>query len=217
MINTHTFFFFYLLSLWFWGSEPCIWVQICCHLLISFPFSPTWSYNVSLLEEWLRSRGVLSGGAVAALEPLIQAVQLLQSGKKTEADAQALVQTCTALSSQQVALCSSTVKRDFSEVVSHLTSDWLQIVRILTLYTPHSDLDERVTLNFIRSIQVCPRRTSRFHPPLTLWASCQLSVSCRVFSRHALMASPHNFYWMSEECSPLHFPIHLPPPSMLSS
>lgn len=30
----------------------------------------------------------------------------------------------------------------------------LQIVKILTLYTPHSDLDERVTLNFIRTVQV---------------------------------------------------------------
>lgn len=76
------------------------------HLLFGL-FSLTCRYNVSLMEEWLRSRGVLSGGAVAALEPLIQAVQLLQTGKKTEADAQALVQTCTALSSQQVALCSS--------------------------------------------------------------------------------------------------------------
>lgn len=62
------------------------------------------SYNVSLLEEWLRSRGLQAGGAVATLEPLIQAVQLLQAGKKTEVDARALVQTCTALSSQQVGL-----------------------------------------------------------------------------------------------------------------
>lgn len=62
------------------------------------------SYNVSLLEEWLRSRGLQAGGAVATLEPLIQAAQLLQAGKKSEAEAQALVQTCTALSSQQVAL-----------------------------------------------------------------------------------------------------------------
>lgn len=85
-------------------------------------------YNASLLEEWLRSRGLQAGGAVATLEPLIQAVQLLQVGKKTVADAQALVQTCTALSSQQ-------------------------IVKILTLYTPHSDLDERVTLNFVRTVQ----------------------------------------------------------------
>uniref|UniRef100_A0A4W5Q335 Methyl-CpG binding domain protein 3b n=1 Tax=Hucho hucho TaxID=62062 RepID=A0A4W5Q335_9TELE len=85
-------------------------------------------YNVSQLEEWLRSRGLQAGGAVALLEPLIQAAQLLQVGKKTEADAQALVHTCTALSTQQ-------------------------IVKILTLYTPHSDLEERVTLNFIRTVQ----------------------------------------------------------------
>uniref|UniRef100_A0A8D3CC80 Methyl-CpG binding domain protein 3b n=1 Tax=Scophthalmus maximus TaxID=52904 RepID=A0A8D3CC80_SCOMX len=86
-------------------------------------------YNVSLLEEWLRSRDLQAGGAVAPLEPLIQAAQLLQTGKKTEAEAKALVQTCTALSSQQVGPF------------------------ILTLYTPHSDLEERVTLNFIRTVQ----------------------------------------------------------------
>ncbi|TKS74467.1 Unconventional myosin-Va [Collichthys lucidus] len=100
-------------------------------------------YNVSLLEEWLRSRGLQAGGAAATLEPLIQAVQLLQAGKKTEADAQALVQTCTALSSQQ-------------------------IVKILTLYTPHSDLDERVTLNFIRSVQGLLKGHSDGQPPQLL-------------------------------------------------
>ncbi|XP_044056593.1 unconventional myosin-Vb [Siniperca chuatsi] len=100
-------------------------------------------YNVSLLEEWLRSRGLQAGGAVATLEPLIQAVQLLQAGKKTEADAQALVQTCTALSSKQ-------------------------IVKILTLYTPHSDLDERVTLNFIRTVQGLLKGRSDGQPPQLL-------------------------------------------------
>ncbi|XP_036377306.1 unconventional myosin-Va [Megalops cyprinoides] len=85
-------------------------------------------YNVSLLEEWLRGRGLQSEDAVASLEPLIQAAQLLQVSKKSDADANALVQTCTALSNQQ-------------------------IVKILTLYTPHSDLEERVTLNFIRAVQ----------------------------------------------------------------
>ncbi|XP_046869824.1 unconventional myosin-Vb-like [Hypomesus transpacificus] len=97
-------------------------------------------YNVSLLEEWLRSRGLQAGGAVATLEPLIQAAQLLQVGKKTEADAHALVQACTALSSQQ-------------------------IVKILTLYTPHSELEERVTLNFIRSVQALLRGRSEGQPP----------------------------------------------------
>uniref|UniRef100_A0A8C4EJF6 Methyl-CpG binding domain protein 3b n=1 Tax=Dicentrarchus labrax TaxID=13489 RepID=A0A8C4EJF6_DICLA len=100
-------------------------------------------YNVSLLEEWLRSRGLQAGGAVATLEPLIQAVQLLQAGKKSEADAQALVQTCTALSSQQ-------------------------IVKILTLYTPSSDLDERVTLNFIRTVQGLLKGRSDGQPPQLL-------------------------------------------------
>ncbi|XP_041862212.1 unconventional myosin-Vb [Melanotaenia boesemani] len=100
-------------------------------------------YNVSLLEEWLRSRDVQAGGAVTTLEPLIQAVQLLQVGKKTEADAQAIVQTCTALSSQQ-------------------------IVKILTLYTPQSDLDERVTLNFIRIVQGLLKGRSASPPPQLL-------------------------------------------------
>ncbi|XP_070688977.1 unconventional myosin-Va [Pempheris klunzingeri] len=100
-------------------------------------------YNVSLLEEWLRSRGLQAGGAVASLEPLIQAVQLLQAGKKTEMEAQALVQTCTALSSQQ-------------------------IVKILTLYTPHSDIDERVTLNFIRTVQGLLKSHSDGQPPQLL-------------------------------------------------
>ncbi|KAI9547696.1 hypothetical protein NQZ68_014962 [Dissostichus eleginoides] len=100
-------------------------------------------YNVSLLEEWLRSKGVQAGGAVATLEHLIQAVQLLQAGKKSEADAKALVQTCTALSSQQ-------------------------IVKILTLYTPHSDLDERVTLNFIRTVQGLLKGSSDGQPPQLL-------------------------------------------------
>ncbi|KAL3047616.1 hypothetical protein OYC64_021747 [Pagothenia borchgrevinki] len=100
-------------------------------------------YNVSLLEEWLRSKGLQTGGAVATLEPLIQAVQLLQAGKKREADAKALVQTCTALSSQQ-------------------------IVKILTLYTPHGDLDERVTLNFIRTVQGLLKGSSDGQPPQLL-------------------------------------------------
>ncbi|XP_068175280.1 unconventional myosin-Va [Antennarius striatus] len=100
-------------------------------------------FNVSLLEEWLRSRGLQTGVAVATLEPLIQAVQLLQAEKTTNRDAQALVETCTALSSQQ-------------------------IVKILTLYTPQSDLEERVTLNFIRTVQDLLKDRSDGHPPQLL-------------------------------------------------
>ncbi|XP_037530718.1 unconventional myosin-Vb [Nematolebias whitei] len=100
-------------------------------------------YNVSLLEEWLRSRGLQAGGIMTTLEPLIQAAQLLQVGKKTDADAQAIVHTCTALSSKQ-------------------------IVKILTLYTPHSGLDEKVSLNFIRTVQELLRGCSDSQPPQLL-------------------------------------------------
>uniref|UniRef100_A0AAY5EE05 Methyl-CpG binding domain protein 3b n=1 Tax=Electrophorus electricus TaxID=8005 RepID=A0AAY5EE05_ELEEL len=100
-------------------------------------------YNVSLLEEWLRSRGLQTGGAAAALEPLIQAAQLLQMSKKTEADGRAVVQTCSALSSQQ-------------------------IVKILTQYTPQSDVEERVTLNFIRIVQGLLKGRSDGPPPQLL-------------------------------------------------
>uniref|UniRef100_A0AAY4CXT8 Uncharacterized protein n=1 Tax=Denticeps clupeoides TaxID=299321 RepID=A0AAY4CXT8_9TELE len=82
-------------------------------------------YNLSLLEDWLRARGLQEGGAVATLEPLIQAAQLLQMSKNSDADAKALVQTCHVLSTQQ-------------------------IVKLLTLYSPQSGAEERVTLNFIR-------------------------------------------------------------------
>ncbi|KAK0133416.1 Unconventional myosin-Vb [Merluccius polli] len=97
-------------------------------------------YNVSVLEEWLRSHNLQAGGAVAELEPLIQTAQLLQVGKKTEADAESLVETCNVLSSQQ-------------------------IVKILKLYTPHSDLEEKVTLNFLRSVLGVLKRRSDGRPP----------------------------------------------------
>uniref|UniRef100_A0A665WNT1 Methyl-CpG binding domain protein 3b n=1 Tax=Echeneis naucrates TaxID=173247 RepID=A0A665WNT1_ECHNA len=125
-------------------------------------------YNVSLLEEWLRGRGLQAGGAAATLEPLIQAVQLLQAGKKTEADAEALVQTCTALSGQQ-------------------------IVKILTLYTPHSDLDERVTLNFIRSVQVPQSSPMTVRSVLVNNLKIMRLILCfpRGFSKVAAMGSLH--------------------------
>ncbi|KAM9796921.1 unconventional myosin-Va [Syngnathus typhle] len=84
--------------------------------------------NLSQLEEWLRDRGLQTEGAMSSLAPLIQAAQLLQVGKNSEADARALVRACTALSGQQ-------------------------IVKILTNYTPHGDIEERVSLNFVRLVQ----------------------------------------------------------------
>lgn len=59
-------------------------------------------YNVWQLEEWLTDRGLADSGAKETLEPLIQAAQLLQIKKKTDADAQAICDMCTALSTPQV-------------------------------------------------------------------------------------------------------------------
>ncbi|XP_051959994.1 unconventional myosin-Vb isoform X1 [Xyrauchen texanus] len=85
-------------------------------------------YNISQLEEWLRGKNLHQGGAIATMEPLIQAAQLLQVKKKTSQDAEAICSLCNALSLQQ-------------------------IVKILNLYTPLNEFEERVTVSFIRDIQ----------------------------------------------------------------
>ncbi|XP_049637542.1 unconventional myosin-Vb [Suncus etruscus] len=85
-------------------------------------------YNISQLEEWLRGRNLQQSGAAQTMEPLIQAAQLLQLKKKTPEDAEAICSLCTALSTQQ-------------------------IVKILNLYTPLNEFEERVTVAFIRTIQ----------------------------------------------------------------
>uniref|UniRef100_A0A8C7VET8 Myosin VAb n=1 Tax=Oncorhynchus mykiss TaxID=8022 RepID=A0A8C7VET8_ONCMY len=86
-------------------------------------------YNVWQLEEWLEEKGLPDCGAKEMLEPLIQAAQLLQVKKKTDEDAQALCTMCSALTT-------------------------LQIVKVLTLYTPVIEFEERVSISFIRTIQV---------------------------------------------------------------
>lgn len=85
-------------------------------------------YNISQLEEWLRGKNLHQSGAVQTMEPLIQAAQLLQLKKKSHEDAEAICSLCTSLSTQQ-------------------------IVKILNLYTPLNEFEERVTVSFIRTIQ----------------------------------------------------------------
>uniref|UniRef100_S4RDM3 Dilute domain-containing protein n=1 Tax=Petromyzon marinus TaxID=7757 RepID=S4RDM3_PETMA len=85
-------------------------------------------YNVSQLEEWLRDRKLQDSGAKETLLPLIEAAQVLQVNKKTEQDAEAICSICTALSPAQ-------------------------ITKILNLYTPVNEFEERVTVSFIRIIQ----------------------------------------------------------------
>ncbi|XP_078530919.1 unconventional myosin-Vb [Lissotriton helveticus] len=85
-------------------------------------------FNISQLEEWLRGKNLHQSGAVQTMEPLIQAAQLLQLKKKTTEDAEAICSLCTVLTTQQ-------------------------IVKILNLYTPLNEFEERVTVAFIRNIQ----------------------------------------------------------------
>uniref|UniRef100_A0A8C3S1U5 Unconventional myosin-Vb n=1 Tax=Chelydra serpentina TaxID=8475 RepID=A0A8C3S1U5_CHESE len=85
-------------------------------------------YNISQLEEWLRGKNLQQSGAAETVEPLIQAAQLLQLKKKTSEDAEAICSLCTSLTTQQ-------------------------IVKILNLYTPVNEFEERVTVAFIRNIQ----------------------------------------------------------------
>uniref|UniRef100_A0AAY4CN59 Myosin VB n=1 Tax=Denticeps clupeoides TaxID=299321 RepID=A0AAY4CN59_9TELE len=85
-------------------------------------------YNISQMEEWLRGRNQHRQETVDTMLPIIQAAQLLQVKKKTSQDAEAICSLCTALSSPQ-------------------------IVKILNLYTPLNEFEERVTVSFIRDIQ----------------------------------------------------------------
>ncbi|XP_069384875.1 unconventional myosin-Va isoform X2 [Paralichthys olivaceus] len=85
-------------------------------------------YNVSQLEEWLRDKGLMMCGAKETLEPLIQAAQLLQVKKKTDEDAEAICSMCQGLTTAQ-------------------------IVKVLNLYTPVNEFEERVSVSFIRTIQ----------------------------------------------------------------
>uniref|UniRef100_A0A8C4WU36 Myosin VAa n=1 Tax=Eptatretus burgeri TaxID=7764 RepID=A0A8C4WU36_EPTBU len=86
-------------------------------------------YNVSQLEEWLREARLQQSGAKEALQPLVQAAQLLQMKKKTDEDAEAICSMCSALTTPQ-------------------------IIKILNLYTPMNEFEERVSVSFIRNIQV---------------------------------------------------------------
>ncbi|CAL9696916.1 unnamed protein product [Knipowitschia caucasica] len=85
-------------------------------------------YNVWQLEEWLTEKDMANSGAKEMLEPLVQAAQLLQIKKKTEADALAICNMCTELTP-------------------------LQIVKILTLYTPVIEFEERVSTTFIDTMK----------------------------------------------------------------
>ncbi|XP_077994009.1 unconventional myosin-Va-like isoform X2 [Glandiceps talaboti] len=109
-------------------------------------------YNLSELEEWLRSNRLMESGAVETLEPLVQVSQLLQVSKKTDQDVESICELCTKLSTQQItkilynrALCNQEEYVDTSMVN--------KIIKILNLYTPVNEYEVRVEASFVRKVQ----------------------------------------------------------------
>ncbi|KAK2576101.1 hypothetical protein KPH14_007435 [Odynerus spinipes] len=82
-------------------------------------------YNLSHLEQWGRDRRVVA--AAEALQPIIQAAQLLQA-RKSDEDVNSVCEMCNKLTANQ-------------------------IVRILNLYTPADDFETRVPVSFIKKVE----------------------------------------------------------------
>lgn len=82
-------------------------------------------YNLSHLEQWARDQQLST--AAEALQPIIQAAQLLQA-RKTDEDVNSVCEMCNKLSANQ-------------------------IVKILNLYTPADDFETRVPVSFIKKVQ----------------------------------------------------------------
>lgn len=84
--------------------------------------------NISYLEEWLKDKNLQTSTAKDTLEPLSQAAWLLQVKKTTDSDAKEIAECCTSLSA-------------------------VQVIKILTSYTPIDDFEKRVTPSFVRRVQ----------------------------------------------------------------
>ncbi|XP_015519328.2 unconventional myosin-Va isoform X1 [Neodiprion lecontei] len=83
-------------------------------------------YNLSHLEQWARDQRL--SPAAEALQPIIQAAQLLQA-RKTDEDVNSICEMCNKLTANQV-------------------------VKILNQYTPADDFETRVPVSFIRKVQI---------------------------------------------------------------
>ncbi|BFZ26086.1 hypothetical protein BsWGS_29125 [Bradybaena similaris] len=84
-------------------------------------------YNLTYFEQWLRDNFPHEPGVADVLEPVIQASQLLQA-RKTDSDVNSICDLCSKMT-------------------------MAQIIKILNMYTPVDDFEERVHPAFIRKIQ----------------------------------------------------------------
>ncbi|XP_063718189.1 unconventional myosin-Va-like isoform X3 [Symsagittifera roscoffensis] len=127
-------------------------------------------YNLSELEEWLRNHRLAECGTEEQLAVLVEIAQLLQVGKKTDADVDNIVFMCKKLTNQQ-------------------------IIKVLSLYTPINDYEDKVSVDFIRKTE--EKLKQRPSPPGVGGAGGSL-----------LMDSKHLF--------PITFPYHPSQVSLLS-
>lgn len=99
---------------------------------------------MTYLENWVRDNGLKDSNAAAHLEPVVQTCQLLQARKRADSDddADALLDMCSRLSISQM-------------------------VKILNLYAPVNDFEERVPVGFIRRLQERFQRRLQHAPGLS--------------------------------------------------
>ena len=91
-------------------------------------------YNISHLEQWVRDQNInpinpqdSSTSIIDTLQPIIQAAQLLQA-RKSDEDVENVCNMCSRLSAAQ-------------------------IIKILNLYTPADEMEDRIPMSFIRRVQ----------------------------------------------------------------
>ncbi|XP_034243540.1 unconventional myosin-Va isoform X2 [Thrips palmi] len=84
-------------------------------------------YNLSHLEQWTRDHKLQDPSIIDTLAPIIQAAQLLQA-RKSDEDVQSVSDMCDRLTIHQ-------------------------IIKLLNLYTPADDYEEKVPISFIHKIQ----------------------------------------------------------------
>lgn len=95
---------------------------------------------MSYIENWARSNQLEQ--ATEALQPIVQAAQLLQA-RKTDEDVDSVCEMCSKLTANQ-------------------------IVKILNLYTPADDFETRVPVSFIKKVQEKLKERSQSNETVSL-------------------------------------------------
>ena len=82
--------------------EVCVTMRCVCHHEVCITMRCVCDrYNMSYLEQWVRDHKLQESGALAALQPCIQASQLLQA-RKTDSDVDSICEMCSQLTTSQV-------------------------------------------------------------------------------------------------------------------